>query len=486
MSRGLVAPEPATGGLWCCLYCREPLSSSERMLCCGACGKQYPVVAGIPLLVREPVSYFQAERAALLSAAREARRRRELLDGDGIYAGLPEPSRERHRDVSEIQEAQAEALLALIETPGLEPKPGDSADGMQAMRPGWNFETMLPYLLRDWSDAPELRDTSSRIGEVLKRTFPDPRGKSVVFAGCGAAGLLAETPPGFARVVGYDLTFPILAAARQLLDGITLEFPLPRAVNEARRVALRRRDRQSGKSAAELAAMDVLDTGFPDGSVDCVVTVFLTDILPDPRALGDEIRRILRKDGVWLNYGPSGNNLNALWRFDQTEGTAFFEAAGFTVIEAEARRGTNLDVRSAYPAVSFRNVMCYLTAARNAGQPEKWLREAPPGETSPGEAPPGPGELAPIVPRHFPGAHLVHPLEPAEEGKILFQHDRIPGRGESWQIGGRAARILALVDGKRSVGDIAELLSRRNPPRPVEETLRLFARFFAQGLLGRQ
>src|SRR3954451_10743483 len=155
MVRGLVAPEPATGGLWCCLYCREPLSSSERMLSCDACGRQYPVVAGIPLLVREPVNYFQAERAALLSAAREARRRRELLDGDGIYAGLPEPSRKRHRDVSETQEAQVEALLALIETPGLEPKPGDGGDGTQAMRPGWDFETMLPYLLRDWGDAPE-------------------------------------------------------------------------------------------------------------------------------------------------------------------------------------------------------------------------------------------------------------------------------------------------------------------------------------------
>jgi SAM-dependent methyltransferase/uncharacterized protein YbaR (Trm112 family) len=476
MARGLVVPEPAIGGIWCCLYCRGTLRAGEDKLRCGACGRQYPVVAGVPLLVREPANYLRAERVALVGAAREARRRGELLDVDEIYAALPEASLERHRDVAETQEAQAEALLALIETPGAEPRLGDGPDGTQAMRPGWDFDTMLPYLLRDWSGAPELRDTSTRIGEALTRMFPDPRGKSVAFAGCGAAGLLAETPPGFARVVGYDLTLPILAAARRLLDGATLELKLPRTLNPARRIALRRRDRQSDKSAAELLAMDVLDTGFPDGTVDCVVTVFLTDILPDPRALGDEIRRILRKDGVWLNYGPSGNNLNALWRFDQTEGTAFFEAAGFTVIEAEARRGTNLDVRSAYPAVSFRNVMCYLTAARNAGQPEKWLREAPPG----------PGELAPIVPRHFPGAHLVHPLEPAEEGKILFQHDRIPGRGESWQIGGRAARILALVDGKRSVGDIAELLSRRNPPRPVEETLRLFARFFAQGLLGRQ
>jgi hypothetical protein len=252
-----------------------------------------------------------------------------------------------------------------------------------------------------------------------------------------------------------------------------LELPLPRVLNEARRVSLRRRDRQSGKSPVELLAMDALDTGFPDGAVDCVVTVFLIDILPDPRALADEVYRILSRDGVWINYGPSGNNLKALWRFDRTEGASFFNAAGFQVIEAEARRGTNLDISSACPSVSFRNVMCYLTVSRKAGQPARRLRDTPPE----------PGELAPIVPRHFPGAHLTHPLEMAEQAKILFQHERVAGRGESWQIGGRAARILMLVDGKRTVGDIAELLNRRQPPQPVEETLRVFARFFENGLL---
>lgn len=40
-----------------------------------------------------------------------------------------------------------------------------------------------------------------------------------------------------------------------------------------------------------------------------------------------------------------------------------------------------------------------------------------------------------------------------------------------------------LVDGKRTVSDIAELLNRRKPPHPVEETLSAFARFFEKGLL---
>ncbi|MGE3783926.1 MAG: hypothetical protein AB7H71_14435, partial [Alphaproteobacteria bacterium] len=217
----------------------------------------------------------------------------------------------------------------------------------------------------------------------------------------------------------------------------------------------------------------VLDTAFPDGAVDCVVTVFLTDILPDPLALAGEVSRILCENGVWINYGPSGNDLKARWRFDRAEGAAFFDAAGFEVIEAEEQRGTNLDITSLCPAVSFRNAMCYLTTTRKAGRPAKRLREIPPK----------PDDVAAVIPRHFPGAHITHPLEAAEEATILFQHERVSGRSESWQIGGRAARALMLVDGKRTVGDIAELLSRRQPPHAREESLRDFARFFERGLL---
>ncbi|MGE3784911.1 MAG: hypothetical protein AB7H71_19470, partial [Alphaproteobacteria bacterium] len=214
------------------------LRSSGSAFCCDACGRQYPVVAGIPLLVREAASYFQGQLAALREAAREAGRRRTLLDDERIVAGWTEASLERHRDVAETEAAQAETLLALIETPGSRTGLADDPDGTHAVPPGWTFETMIPYLLRDWSGAPELRDTSVRIGAALRRAFPDPTGKSIVFAGCGAAGLLAELPPGFARVAGVDLTLPILAAARRLLDGISLEIPLPRVLNEAGRVTL--------------------------------------------------------------------------------------------------------------------------------------------------------------------------------------------------------------------------------------------------------
>jgi SAM-dependent methyltransferase len=397
-----------------------------------------------------------------------------LLDRIEPYASLADAALERHRDVLSVEATQADTLLALLQpsAQALEALP-ESAHESQVLRPGWSFDTLTPYLLRDWTNSSELQVTSSRIGAALERACPDPRGKRVAFAGCGAGGLLAKISTDFGRVLAFDLTLPILAAARHILDGKTLELALPRIWHESGRISLGAHGGRSGHSPVELFAMDALETAFADRSIDCIVTVFLTDILPDPRALADEVHRILSDDGVWINYGPSGNNLKGLWRFDQREGATFFEAAGFGVMHAEASRSTNLDVSDVCPSMSFRNTVCYLTLARKCGQPEARASVRSPD----------PAEIREVVPRHFPGARLVHQLQTAEKGGMAFQHDRVPGRVHNWQLGDRAARIMLLVDGSRTVGEIAGLLERRVPPQPIDATLRAFARFFAQGLL---
>jgi SAM-dependent methyltransferase len=398
-----------------------------------------------------------------------------MLDIIGRDAGLPKISLDRHRDVLDADIAQAETFLGLLEpaAAALKALAGGAGESLGVQHSGWAFDTLIPYLLRDWTNTSELETAKSRIGAALKHAFPDPSGKSVAFAGCGAGGLLAGISPDFERVLGFDLTLPILAAARQLLDGNSLDLALPHAMNKQGRISLRKADPVSADSRVEVLAMDALDTAFADGSIDCVITVFLTDLMPDPRRLADEIYRILSGNGVWINYGPSGN-LKALWRFDQTESPAFFEAAGFSVVRTEAYRTTNLDVSLNYPSVSFRNLMCYLTAARKTGHGREKTRVATPSAAV----------LPQIVPQHFPGATLIERQSLGAEQKrtIFLRHERFPGREESVKIDNDAARIMALVDGKRTVRQIANVLSQM-PPRPVEETIRAFARYFDQGLL---
>jgi SAM-dependent methyltransferase len=378
--------------------------------------------------------------------------------------------------VIDAEIARAETFLALLEpaAKALEALADSAEESLGVRRSGWTFEALFPYLLRDWTNTSELEAANSAIGAALKHAFPDPSGKSVAFAGCGAGGLLAEISLDFEHVLGFDLSLPILAAARHLLDGKSLDLALPLSINKLGRITLRKRNPAPASSHIELLAMDVFDTAFADGSIDCVVTAFLIDLIPDPRRLADEIHRILSANGVWINYGPSGP-LKALWRFDQAECAAFFEAAGFSIVQAEAYRTTYLDLSRDCPSWSFQNHMCYLTSARKTSQ----------GGEKPRVAAPSPAELPDIIPQHFPDANLIErqALGAEQTRTILLRHERLPGRAESLKIGSDTARIMALVDGKKTVHEIADLLKESPPAQPVEETIRAFGRYFNQGLL---
>jgi SAM-dependent methyltransferase len=462
--------------LWRCLQCRSSLTADALGMHCLGCGKHYPVIVGIPILVSDPAAYLRSEIALLTRASLEGRQRRDSFDRIGPETGLTNASLDRHRDVLDAEIARAETFLALLEPAAevFETLNDSAGQSLGARRSGWTFDSLFPYLLRDWTNTSELEAAKSKIAAALKHVFPDPSGKLIAFAGCGAGGLLTEIATHFERVLGFDLTLPILAAARHLIKGKSLDMALPRSINELGRISLRGRDAASISSHIELVAMDAFDTAFADASIDCVITSFLIDLIPDPRRLADEVHRILSSNGVWINYGPSGP-LKALWRFDQTEGAAFFEAAGFTVVQAEAYRTTYLDLSRDCPSWSFQNHMCYLTSARKASRRAEKVK----GIT------PSPAELPDIVPQHYAGAHLIERqsfgAEPTRT--TIYRYERIPGRPESVEIDSDTARILALVDGKRTVREIVDLLEQREPARPVEDIVRAFARHFDQRLL---
>jgi hypothetical protein len=351
---------------------------------------------------------------------------------------------------------------------------GGSTAASSGPRPGWTVDSLVPYLLRDWTGTSELETISARIGEALKRSFPDPSGKSVVFAGCGAGGVLAGISPEFHRVLGFDLTLPIVVAARHLLDGNSLDLALPRAINRAGHMTLRRHDGRAARFDVDVAAMDALNTAFTDASVDCVVTSFLLDLIPEPLSLADEIHRILSKDGVWINYGPSGS-LTALLRFDDIETASFLEGAGFSVMSTETYRSTYLDLSRDCPAWSFQNHICYLMSARKSGDGKKRHVETMPSLT----------ELPELIPQHFPGARTIEQRSLGARSRCtrLLRHEAVPGRVRSFGISSDTARILALVDDERTVRDIARLLYETLPSQSLDETVRAFAGYFELGLL---
>jgi hypothetical protein len=64
-----------------------------------------------------------------------------------------------------------------------------------------------------------------------------------------------------------------------------------------------------------------------------------------------------------------------------------------------------------------------------------------------------------------------------------LRHDGIPGRKMSMEITADTARVMLLVDGKRTVGQIADLFNQNATPLPKDEILGAFSHYFEQGLL---
>src|SRR5258708_13977317 len=141
-----------------CLHCRGALTSDTSGLACAGCSRQYPIIAGIPLLVSEPIEYLRSELELLNRAVRDGKRRRGMLDKGGRDTGLTKASLDRHRDVIDAELARAATFLSLLEPVAkmLEGGPGSSAESRGVGGSGWVFVSFVRYVLRRWAGTTEL------------------------------------------------------------------------------------------------------------------------------------------------------------------------------------------------------------------------------------------------------------------------------------------------------------------------------------------
>ena len=64
-----------------------------------------------------------------------------------------------------------------------------------------------------------------------------------------------------------------------------------------------------------------------------------------------------------------------------------------------------------------------------------------------------------------------------------LRHDGVLGRTINLEIGDDAARVMLLVDGKRTVDEIADSFNQGATPVPKDEIVLAFSQYFEQGLL---
>jgi len=452
---GLACPRGCAGGA----LGREDDGGTD--LCCPTCGRRYPLVGRIPCLVEDP-SLWRAMALGRLDeylAVNEARRR--ALAAEVAPPHLLPLTRDRLQRVAAALRADHDRLPALF----ADMKRGALIAPLSAIapgrdQPGRDLPLLKNYenLFRDWAWGER---ENQRALDLVARLAPAPLGRLAVHgAGAGRLAVDVHRTPALAasRTFALDLNpLPLLVADR-LLAGETLEldeYPVG-PVSAADAVV-----RQTLRCPAPpppgftLLFADALHPPLPAGALDTVLTYWFIDaVAVDLRETAAAINRALRPGGIWINAGPLHFD-TALSRFYTIdEARTIVAASGFALLS---------DVREDLPyfdsphSGSRRTERVFGFAARKTG-------EAPALEPPAPGAPAGPGAIPAWV--ADPGL----PVPPTPELAVQARSSAV------------TAGVLSLIDGRRSIADIARELGKSwgiEPEALVNQLRALLARLAA-------
>jgi SAM-dependent methyltransferase/uncharacterized protein YbaR (Trm112 family) len=317
-ARGLLAC-PCCGGELVAQACPAAASAAWT---CAACGVEYPVLGGVPWLFSDPDTARAAwrNRHDHARARIEAERERvvEVLRADRAPAGaesgqatLNPATRVRLERLAAGQAAYLNQIGAI-----LEPMLGDGAAPLEthvalrtALPAAQGLLTYESNVFRDWCWGAV--ENAAAFDEVRALLPPGAR-RRVLVLGSGAGRLAYDLHQagGAELTVALDIN-PLLACVGDRVSrGEVLElteFPLaPRGPGD---VAVTRSLLAPAAARPGLVFVlgDALQAPFAPGTFDVVVTPWLLDILEVPAdLLVARINRLLAPGGAWINHGSVG------------------------------------------------------------------------------------------------------------------------------------------------------------------------------------
>jgi hypothetical protein len=414
---------------------------------CGACSSGYPVIGELPWLFPDPrqalAEWRGRTRLLTQHLASEAAAMRSSLGGATVAA-----TRRRLEHVAAAYEGQIERLRALLAPLGLD-ESGIAESTHQALGTRLPTEQGLTNyyvnLHRDWCwGAEENAGSVAALGAAagglagLGRTLVQGAGAGRLAYDLHAAG---DAP----MTVATDFNPLLLFAARELFAGREVElyeFPIaPRGIEDSA-VARTLTSPGPARAGLELVAGDALQPPFADGAFDTVVTPWFVDIVGEPFArVAARVNLLLAPGGRWLNFGSLAFSRAAhADRIGLEEVLEILPRAGFAA--PTVREATLPYMRS--PASRHARVETTVTwAAVKSGAPEEQPRS-----------------------RVWP--------------EWLLQSEKPVPRTEAFEMRQVSSRVhaflLALINGERSIRDMARMLveQRLATPQEAEAQVRIF------------
>jgi SAM-dependent methyltransferase len=218
-------------------------------------------------------------------------------------------------------------------------------DWALAQNVGSVAQIMLPFFYQDWAGIKDFEEAEILITSALNEHRPDDETAAIL--GTGACGIAYASAKYFQEVYGIDLSVPTLLLAQAFLSGHALEIHLSQAGWQSVKVS----PPAPSKNEIRLVAADVGTLPFAKGSLSAVVTQYLMDIVGDPLGIATEIQRVLKPNGIWVNFSNPFRLPEDPPEFplpEPSELAELLKPCGLEMIKAERQRFTLLNLDPIY------------------------------------------------------------------------------------------------------------------------------------------
>ncbi len=436
--------------LLACPRCgRGPVSLERAGWICGACSSGFPVIGDIAWLFPDPRQALAEWRGRLSLLTQHLASEAAAMRVEAQSPSLAEATRRRLAQVAAANEDQVTRLHALLAPIGLD-QASASEGTLHALGTRLPTEQGLTNyyvnLHRDWNWGDEENAAAlAEIRAVLGGSVAGLGRTLVQGAGAGRLAFDLHAAGDAPLTVATDFNPLLLFAAREIFAGRAVElyeFPIaPRRIED--HAVLRRLAAPAlARDGLVLVAADALQPPFADGAFDTVVTPWFIDIIGESLAsVAARVNLLLKPGGRWINFGSLAFSRAAFAeRVSIEEVAELLPRAGF-----------------AAPAIREATISYMRSPASRHSRLEHTVSWVTNKVAAPAEQP---------RQRQLP--------------EWLLQSDKPVPRTRAFEMQQVSSRVhaflLALINGERSLRDMARVLveQRLMSPQEAEPSVRLF------------
>jgi SAM-dependent methyltransferase/uncharacterized protein YbaR (Trm112 family) len=325
--------------LLACPRCdKTPLEGKDEGYYCKACKIDFPSVDGIPWMFAEPQASLGEWRNRLQFALQTLAHETAGLDAELSNKDLGTLARRRVQRYRNAVDHHRRALQKLLQPIDVQSQHGgyETYLALRTRLPAdQGLNTYYANIHRDWCWGDEENKASLKQIEAVLHDSAE-LGKVLVL-GAGAGRLAYDIHQRFEceTVTAVDFNPLLMLVAKQVSRGKQLkmyEFPIAPLSLEDDAVLRKLSAPEAADDSLQFVLCDILRPPFPEQAFDTIVTPWVIDIITeDLPVLAARINSLLKPEGRWVNFGSLAFAAEQrARRYSPEETKAIVSEAGFS------------------------------------------------------------------------------------------------------------------------------------------------------------